>query len=91
VQAPVPDPPHASSLTISALGSNSYLKVIVPKNTNVTSQEQPKKWELLWSLNFSFKNSYTFDLSIKIFLQILTLVALCGTVIDVGLPLSTLL
>jgi hypothetical protein len=50
---------------------------MVPKSTNVTFWEQPKKKKnrcCPWSLNFSFKISYTFDLSIKIFLKILTLV-----------------
>jgi hypothetical protein len=32
------------SLTDPALGANSYLKVMVPKSTNVTFQTQPLKW-----------------------------------------------
>jgi hypothetical protein len=72
-QAPFPAPPHALSLTNPALGANSYLKVMVPKSTNITFRNN-KKWALLWSLNFSFKISYTFGLSIKVFLQTLTLV-----------------
>jgi hypothetical protein len=88
---PTPSPPHALGLSNSALGTNSYLKVMVPKSTNVTFWEQQKKWALLWSLNFSFRISYTFVLSIKIFLQILTLVIPCGGVIALGLPLCALL
>jgi hypothetical protein len=43
VQAPLPAPPHALSLTNPALGANSCLKVMVPKTTNITFWEQLKK------------------------------------------------
>jgi hypothetical protein len=39
---PAPIPPHAWNVTDQALGANSYLKVMVPKSTNVTFQEQKK-------------------------------------------------
>jgi hypothetical protein len=41
-QAPFPVPPHTLSLTNTVLGASSYLKVMVPKSTNVTFQEHIK-------------------------------------------------
>jgi hypothetical protein len=90
-QAPLPAPPHSLGHWTQPLKANCYLKVIVPKSTNVTFQEQ-QKWVLLWSLNFSFKTSYTFGFSVKILsLQILALVIPYGTVIALGYPLNALL
>jgi hypothetical protein len=66
--------------------AKQILKVMVPKSTNVTFQEQ-QKWALRWSLNFSFKISYTFGLSIKIFFpQNINISCPCGTVIALGHP-----
>jgi hypothetical protein len=42
VQAPFSAPPHTLGLTNRALRVNSYLKVMVPKSTNITFWEQQK-------------------------------------------------